>query len=116
MYLQGHDGVPVSAETIAKLSNKVRSVWDFLNTKDMAPTTFSKMSWAVWDLFARAMLTDPRFDFLLLYVTTRNGSCENGPLRVTQAGLVTGESDRRTLARRRVRMKKTPWMTQHCSG
>lgn len=66
VYLQGRDGVPVSAEMLGKLSLKARSVWDFLLSKKLAPTTFSKMSWNAWDLYARAMLTDPEFDFLLL--------------------------------------------------
>ncbi|KAI9434751.1 hypothetical protein BJY52DRAFT_1231120 [Lactarius psammicola] len=66
MYLQGHDGIPVSAEKLTKLSNKARSVWEFLLEKKMAPVTFSKISYNAWDFYARAILNDPELDFLLL--------------------------------------------------
>ncbi|KAH9047776.1 hypothetical protein EDB84DRAFT_1575085 [Lactarius hengduanensis] len=66
LYLQGRDGVKISAEKVSKMSIKAKSVWDFLHSKKMAPPQFGKMEWPAWDLYARAMLTDPEFDFLLL--------------------------------------------------
>ncbi|KAI9465901.1 hypothetical protein BJY52DRAFT_1220611 [Lactarius psammicola] len=66
IYLQGRDGIPISVETLGKMSVKARSIWDFLLTKGKAPPQFGKMPWDAWDLYARAMLTDPEFDFLLL--------------------------------------------------
>ncbi|KAH9165977.1 hypothetical protein EDB89DRAFT_1911011 [Lactarius sanguifluus] len=48
------------------MSEKARSVWDFLLEKKMATPQFCKLGWSARDLYTRAMLTDPLFDFLLL--------------------------------------------------
>ncbi|KAI9436446.1 hypothetical protein H4582DRAFT_2078585 [Lactarius indigo] len=66
LYLQGRDGVPISVEKLRTLSNKARSVWEFLLSKKMAPPQFGKMEWPAWDLYTCTMLTDPELDFLLL--------------------------------------------------
>ncbi|KAI9432711.1 hypothetical protein H4582DRAFT_2061538 [Lactarius indigo] len=66
IYLQDRDGIPISVETLGKMSVKARSIWDFLLKKKMATPTFGKLPWDAWDLYARAMLTDCQFDFLLL--------------------------------------------------
>ncbi|KAH9037139.1 hypothetical protein EDB84DRAFT_1655847 [Lactarius hengduanensis] len=76
LYLQGRDGVKISAEKVSKMSIKAKSVWDFLHSKKMAPPQFGKMEWPAWDLY------------------------KSGPFRTTQAGPATEESDRRTPARK----------------
>ncbi|KAH9030725.1 hypothetical protein EDB84DRAFT_1439061 [Lactarius hengduanensis] len=50
LYLQGRDGVKISAEKVSKMSVKAKLVWDFLHSKKMAPPQFGKMEWPAWDL------------------------------------------------------------------
>ncbi|KAI9428897.1 hypothetical protein BJY52DRAFT_1232688, partial [Lactarius psammicola] len=51
IYLQGRDGIPISVETLGKMSVKARSIWDFLLTKGKAPPQFGKMPWDAWDFY-----------------------------------------------------------------
>ncbi|KAH8978325.1 hypothetical protein EDB86DRAFT_2994571 [Lactarius hatsudake] len=56
----------ISVETLRKMSEKARLVWDFLLEKKMATPQYCKLGWSARDLYTRAMLTDPEFNFLLL--------------------------------------------------
>ncbi|KAH9009745.1 hypothetical protein EDB83DRAFT_2583229 [Lactarius deliciosus] len=66
IFLQRRDGTMISVETLRKMSEKARLVWDFLLEKKMATPQFCKLGWSARDLYTRAMLTDPEFNFLLL--------------------------------------------------
>ncbi|KAH9080445.1 hypothetical protein EDB83DRAFT_2310691 [Lactarius deliciosus] len=66
IFLQHRDGTMISVETLHKMSEKARLVWDFLLEKKMATPQFCKLGWSTRDLYTRAMLTDPEFNFLLL--------------------------------------------------
>ncbi|KAI9464988.1 hypothetical protein BJY52DRAFT_1221103 [Lactarius psammicola] len=104
IYLQGRDGVPISVETLGKMSVKARSIWDFLLTKGKAPPQFGKMPWDAWDLYACAMLTDPEFDFLLLcddatwklqewFIQNYSGWASNQGIRLKNTGQNAGKNE-----------------------
>src|ERR1700691_4066222 len=64
-YLQYKDRSLVSATDLSKMSMKVRSVWETLKKRRLAPKTFGKMTSKAWEFLACAVLTIPKFEFLL---------------------------------------------------
>ncbi|KAH9176967.1 hypothetical protein EDB89DRAFT_1902718 [Lactarius sanguifluus] len=97
IYLQRRDGTMISVETLRKMSEKARSVWDFLLEKKMATPQFCKLGWSARDLYTRAMLTDPLFDFLLLCDDAtwklREWSIQNYPGWASNRGLRPKNTD-----------------------
>ncbi|KAH9082192.1 hypothetical protein EDB83DRAFT_622163 [Lactarius deliciosus] len=65
-YLQNSDGTTVSKEVISRMSEKAQAVWEALDERGLAPTTFDNITEIAWDFYARIMLNDPEFFFLQL--------------------------------------------------
>ncbi|KAH9039920.1 hypothetical protein EDB84DRAFT_1020222 [Lactarius hengduanensis] len=65
-YLQNADGTTVSKEVISRMSEKAQAIWEALDERGLAPTTFDNISEIAWDFYARIMLNDPEFFFLQL--------------------------------------------------
>ncbi|KAH8998856.1 hypothetical protein EDB86DRAFT_779286 [Lactarius hatsudake] len=65
-YLQNSDGTTVSKEVISRMSEKAQAIWEALDERGLAPTTFDNISEIAWDFYARIMLNDPEFFFLQL--------------------------------------------------
>ena len=47
------------------MSRKIRSVWESLAKRGMAPPTFGRLSSEAWEFLARVVLPLPEFEFLL---------------------------------------------------
>ena len=62
-YLQNKDGTLVA--DLSDMSAKVRSVWETLKKRGMAPKTFSKISSEAWEFITRVVLPLPEYEFLL---------------------------------------------------
>ena len=62
-YLQNKDGTLVA--DLSDMSSKIRSVWESLDRRGMAPQTFGKISSEAWEFIARMVLPLPEFQFLL---------------------------------------------------
>ena len=62
-YLQNKDGTLVA--DLSDMSSKIRSVWESLDRRGMAPQTFGKISSEAWEFIARVVLPLPEFEFLL---------------------------------------------------
>ncbi|KAH8982594.1 hypothetical protein EDB92DRAFT_1635641 [Lactarius akahatsu] len=65
-YLQNADGTTVSKDVISRMSEKAQAIWEALDERGLAPTTFDNISDIAWDFYARIMLNDPEFFFLQL--------------------------------------------------
>ncbi|KAH9162767.1 hypothetical protein EDB89DRAFT_2024193 [Lactarius sanguifluus] len=66
IYLQNADGTTVSKKVISRMSEKAQAIWEALDERGLAPTTFDNISEIAWDFYARIMLNDPEFFFLQL--------------------------------------------------
>ncbi|KAI9445310.1 hypothetical protein H4582DRAFT_908008 [Lactarius indigo] len=65
-YLENEDGTTVSKEVISRMNEKAQAIWEALDERGLAPTTFDNISEIAWDFYARIMLNDPEFFFLQL--------------------------------------------------
>src|SRR6266404_2464238 len=66
LYFQDAAGSPVSRKTIAEMSKRARTLWISLDDKGLAPMTFGTMTENAWTYFFRMMVTEPKYEFLLL--------------------------------------------------
>ena len=62
-YLQNKDSSLVT--DLSDMSSKIRSVWESLERRGMAPLTFGKISSEAWEFIAQVVLPLPEFEFLL---------------------------------------------------
>jgi hypothetical protein len=63
LYLQNKDGSLVSVAKVSEMSVEIRSVWETLARRKIAPKTFGKISSEAWEFLACVIL--PKFKFLL---------------------------------------------------
>ena len=62
-YLENADGSPIPQETIVKVGQKARRLWQGMNTAGLAPPSWGKASEKAYKYFNSEMLNEPRFEF-----------------------------------------------------
>lgn len=96
-YLQNKDGTLVA--DLSDMSSKIRSVWESLERRRMAPQTFGKISSEAWEFIARVVLPLPEFEFLLY--------CSDGEWKLKEWCKINYSSWTRNHGIRQPQVKKT---------
>lgn len=73
-YIQNKDGTLVA--DLTDMSAKVRSVWESLKKRGMAPKMFGKITSEAWEFLTRVVLPLPEYEFLLY--------CEDGEWKLRE--------------------------------